>query len=65
MLNIIHVATAAFIKKVSDKVVEAGFLLMPPNENSFVDTLINSISGLIYPLGLSLLFPVFLYSIVL
>lgn len=64
-LNVIHVATAAFIKKVSDKVVEAGFLLMPPNENSFVDTLINSISGLIYPLGLSLLFPVFLYSIVL
>ena len=38
---------------------------MPPNENSFVDTIINSISGLIYPLGLSLLFPVFLYSIVL
>ena len=65
MLNIMHVATAAFIKKVSDKVVEAGYLLMPPNENSFVDTLINSISGLIYPLGLSLLFPVFLYSIVL
>jgi hypothetical protein len=45
--------------------VEGGFLLMPPNENTFVDTIINSIGALIYPLGLSLLFPVFLYSIVL
>lgn len=65
LLNVIHVATAAFIKTVSTKAIEAGYLLMPPNENSFIDTIINSISGLIYPLGLSLLFPVFLYGIVL
>jgi hypothetical protein len=31
MLNVIHVATAAYIKKVVGKVVEAGYLLMPPN----------------------------------
>jgi hypothetical protein len=47
--------------------VDSGYVYMPQSEdqNSFIDIIINSVSALIFPLGLSLLFPVFLYTIVL
>ena len=35
------------------------------SSQSFVDSILNTISALIFPLGLSLLFPVMLYSLVL
>lgn len=40
---------------------------MPEDESgiSFVDTLISVIAVLIFPVSLSLLFPVFLYTVVL
>lgn len=40
---------------------------MPEDESgvSFIDTIINVVAILIFPVSLSLLFPVFLYTIVL
>ena len=35
------------------------------NTSSFVDILVNTVTALLFPVSLSLLFPVFLYLIVL
>lgn len=61
MLNV------AFIKTVTGSKVASGYLYMPvhPEITSLIDMLINSIATILFPLSLSLLMPVFLYTIVL
>ena len=47
--------------------VESGYLNMLAAEGgvTFVDTIISFVAVLIFPISLSLLFPVFLYTVVL
>ena len=47
--------------------MESGYVLMPDIEGgvTFVDTVINFVAALVFPIALSLLFPVFLYTVVL
>lgn len=47
--------------------MESGIFFMPQDESgiSFIDTLISFIAILIFPVSLSLLFPVYLYTVVL
>ena len=63
LLEATHMLTAAFI----NASMTAGYLTMPEVEGgvTFVDTIISFIAVLIFPIALSLLFPVFLYSVVL
>jgi hypothetical protein len=51
----------------TDKSIQNGWISMRENDESasFVDSIINTVSALIFPLALSLLFPVMLYGLVL
>lgn len=67
ILMVTHWLTQSFIQYTTGKKVESGVFFMPEDESgiSFVDTLISFIAVLIFPVSLSLLFPVFLYTVVL
>lgn len=62
-----HWLTQSFLQYTTGKTLESGIFFMPEDESgiSFVDTLISFIAVLIFPVSLSLLFPVFLYTVVL
>lgn len=49
------------------KKLASGYYYMPEDESgvSFVDTVISFVAVLVFPISLSLLFPVFLYTVVL
>jgi len=66
-LNLQHLISASYIKYTTDKTVQGGYVFMRDTEGSksFVDSIINTVSALIFPLSLSLLFPVMLYGLVL
>jgi hypothetical protein len=51
----------------SVKTVQSGYILTRDTDSSksFVDNIINTVSALIFPIALSLLFPVMLYGLVL
>ena len=58
----------AYLKTINNtKSITASVLYMPPgsDNNILVDSLVNVIGASIFPLALSLLFPIFLYAIVL
>ena len=62
-----HWITENFIKSATKKSVGSGVFFMPEDESgvSFIDTIINLIAIILFPVSLSLLFPVFLYTVVL
>lgn len=64
---ITHWLTESFIYQSTNKKVGSGIFFMPEDESgiSFIDTIINLVAILIFPISLSLLFPVFLYTVVL
>lgn len=68
ILSLLDMISAAFLKEKTNAKMSSGYILMPDVKEgggSFVDVILNSVSALVFPLALSLLFPVFLYSIVL
>lgn len=66
-LSVMDMITHAFIKTTTKKTVTSGYTYLPfESEGSvFIDILINTVATIIFPLGLSLLLPVFLYLVVL
>lgn len=66
-LSFIDQLNSAFIKKVANVDIFSGIVYMPPtgDSNILVNSIINVVGSTIFPLALSLLFPVFLYAIVL
>lgn len=62
-----HWITETFTKYATGKSLGSGVLFMPEDESgvSFIDTIINLIAIILFPVSLSLLFPVFLYTVVL
>ncbi len=67
LLSLMHMLTAGFLKTTKDVTLNSGYYYMAQSEDavSFVDTIINTIGALVFPLSMSLLFPVFLSNIVL
>lgn len=67
ILSLLDMISSAFIKQKTNIGMSSGYILMPDLKDggSFIDTILNIVSALVFPLALSLLFPVFLYSIVL
>ena len=66
-LNIFEFVSSAYIKILANKIMASGYYYMPADENgvNFADTVISFVAVLVFPIALSLLFPVFLYTIVL
>jgi hypothetical protein len=66
-LNLQHYISQAFAWITATITVQNGWISMRETGTgaSFVDSLINTVSALIFPLALSLLFPVMLYGLVL
>ena len=66
-LTLQHYITEAYLYAVTGKTMQSGYVLTrdTASTDAFVASLLNTISALVFPLGLSLLFPVFLYSLVL
>lgn len=66
-MELTDMLTTAFIKTVTGKDVKSGYTEMPQSGDgvSLIDTVISLVAVLIFPLSLSLLFPVFLYTVVL
>lgn len=62
-----HYIYSAFTSLKTGKSVQSGWIVMREGDSasSFVDSIINTVSALIFPLALSLLFPVMLYGLVL
>ena len=58
---------SAYLKTVKNKSILTTVMHMPPgsNGNVLIDSLVNVVAATIFPLSLALLFPVFLYAIVL
>lgn len=67
ILNNIHWLVSSFFETVTGKTLESGIFFMPDDDSglSFIDTFINIAAVLIFPISLSLLLPVFLYTVVL
>ena len=74
MLTLMDMLNSAFIKIASitsdpetRTTMASGYLYYPvtPQTNLLIDMLINSIATILFPLSLSLLLPVFLYTVVL
>ena len=68
-LTFVDLINNAYIKKLTNGRVDVqtGIVYMPPagDGNILVNSIINLVGSTIFPLALSLLFPVFLYAIVL
>lgn len=68
-LSFVDLLNAAYIKTVTNGEIDlyTGIVYMPPtgDGNILVNSIINLVGATIFPLALSLLFPVFLYAIVL
>jgi len=68
-----HLISASYLKHLTRSkanggdTLQSGYIFMRDTESSksFVDSIINTVSALIFPLSLSLLFPVMLYGLVL
>jgi hypothetical protein len=66
-LTLQHYLSEAFIWLNTKTSIQSGYVFYrdPASSSAFVDSLINTVSALIFPLALSLLFPVMLYVLVL
>jgi hypothetical protein len=64
-----HYLNSAYMKTLTQekKSIKTTVIYMPPgtNGNVLIDSLVNLVGATIFPLALGLLFPVFLYAIVL
>lgn len=67
MLHTVDAITTSYINYLTESSLQSGYITMPDLEGavSFIDTIINFVAVLVFPISLSLLFPVFLYTVVL
>ena len=67
MLHTVDAITTSYINYLTGSSLQSGYITMPDLEGavSFIDTIINFVAVLVFPNSLSLLFPVFLYTVVL
>lgn len=67
LLTLQNYISSTYTQILTGKTVQSGWVAMRDTGTgaSFVDSLINTVAALIFPLALSLLFPVMLYGLVL
>lgn len=67
MLSLLDLFSSTYIRELTGQTMQSGYLFMPAAQDSksLSDSIINTVAALVFPLALSLLFPVMLYGIVL
>jgi hypothetical protein len=69
LMSLVDKVTRPYLQTLDDKdkqIIAGSYMYMPfsGEDNSFIDKAVNIIGSGLYPLGLSLLLPIFLYMVV-